>query len=316
MTTKLKIHIRDVLCTIAVGTLIAGAAAAREPGVLPTIPPGASMGVPIAAPAPFNGIAVSSRSAYASQKFYDNNGDETPTDITIRDTVLQFAIVPGNTLFGGQYRAFVSLPFIDIESDNIPVATPGGVFFASGENTGFSGLELRPIDIAWQTSPGVFVNAGLSFHTPGDWSATELVNPGQNFWSVAPSVGFSYLRDGWNASAHLIYFANLKNEDNDYTSGDEINLNLTAMKEIGNGWSLGAVGYLREQVTNDKNAGTAYGGLTQGKASQRAVGMSVTKQIGPINLNAMYTKDLSVRNSGGGDRFWFNAIIPLKLFKS
>lgn len=314
MITKLKTQISSGVCTLVASTLIAGATYAREPGVLPTIPPGASMGVPIAAFAPFNGIAVSSRSGYSSQKFFDASGNETPTEITIRDTVLQFAIVPGNTVLNGQYRAFVSVPFVDIESDNIPVPTPGGLVFASGENSGLAGLELRPIDISWQTKPGIFVNAGLSFHAPGKWSATELVNPGQNFWSVAPSVGVSYMRDGWNASAHLIYFKNFKNKDNDYTSGDEVHLNITAMKDVGNDWSVGAVGYLRQQISDDKNEGTAYGGTTQGKASQRGLGLSVTKQLGPINLNAMYSKDLSAKNSGGGDRLWLNAIIPVKLF--
>ena len=291
-------------------TLMTGAAIAREPGVLPTIPPGASMGVPIAAPAPAAGIAISSRTGLSFQKFFDENGNETPTDITIRDTVLQFAIIPGSEVLGGQYRAFVSIPFIDIEAENVP--TPFGL--ANGSNSGFGSIEIRPVDISWETAPGVFVNAGLSVFTPGDWDETRLVNPGQNFWSISPSVGVSYLRDGWNLSAHLIYFSNFENEDNGYKSGDEVNLNLTAMKDFGNGWSVGAVGYLREQVSGDENPDGAYGGVVAGDASQSGLGISVSKQVGPMNFNAMYSKDLSARNSGGGDRIWLNAIIPIKRF--
>lgn len=290
--------------------LMTGAAAAREPGVLPTIPPGASMGVPIAAPAPATGITFSSRSGLSFLTDFDDNGDETSTDITIRDTVLQFAIVPGNEVLGGQYRAFLSFPFIEIEGENVP--TPFGP--ANGSSSGWGSIEIRPIDVSWQTAPGIFVSAGLSVFTPGDWDATRLVNPGQNFWSISPSVGVSYLRDGWNASAHLIYFSNFENEDNGYKSGDEVNLNLTVMKDVGNGWSFGAVGYLREQVTSDENPDGAYGGLLAGDASQSGLGLSVSKQVGPMNFNAMYSKDLSARNSGGGDRFWLNAIIPIKRF--
>jgi|GEM_PF-2643460 len=300
------------LCTLLAATLMAGQVSAREPGVLPTIPPGASMGVPIAAPAPANGIAVSSRSGLSFQSFYDDNGNKTPTEITIKDTVLQFAIVPGNTLFGGQYRAFISLPFVDVEGENLPAPPP--VFSFNDSNSGFGSIELRPIDISWQMAPGMFVNAGVSVLTPGDWDATKAVNPGQNFWTVSPSVGFSYLRDGWNASAHLSYFANFENKDNNYHSGDEVHLNLTAMKDIGNDWSFGAVGYIREQVTDDRNPDGAFFGQTSGRASNRGLGLSVTKQIGPISLNAMYTQDLSARNSGGGDRLWLNAIVPIKKF--
>lgn len=270
------------------------------------------MGVPIAAPAPVAGLAISSRTGLSFQKFHDADGNETPTEITIRDTVLQFAVVPGNEVLGGQYRAFLSIPFIDIEGESI--ATPFGL--ANGSSSGFGSIEIRPVDISWQTAPGVFVNAGLSVFTSGDWNVTRLVNPGQEFWSVSPSVGVSYLRDGWNASAHLLYFANFENKDNGYTSGDEVHLNLTAMRDIGKGWSVGGVGYLREQVSSDKNPNNAYGGALGGDASQRGLGLSVTKQVGPMTFNAMYTNDFSVRNSGGGDRLWLNAIIPLKRFGS
>jgi len=311
MTSTDQKRLRAGLVGRIAATALTGAAAAREPGVLPTVPTGASIGVPIAAPIPFDGIAVSSRTGLSFQSFYDNNGNETPTELTIRDTVLQFAISPGIELFGGQYRAFVSIPFVDIEGDNLP-GPPGAPTRAS--NSGIAGVEIRPVDISWQTSPGIFVNAGLSFFTPGDWSPTEQVNPGQNFWTVSPSVGISYLRGGWNATAHLSYFANFENEDNGYHSGDEVHLNLTAMKDIGNDWSVGAVGYLREQVSADRNPLGAYGGMTGGKASQRGLGLAVTKQIGPINLNAMATTDLSARNSGGGDRIWLNAIIPVSVF--
>ncbi len=310
MKQKLKSTVRQSFAALIAAAVMVGPATAREPGVLPTIPSGASIGVPIAAPAPINGIAVSSRSGMSSLNFYDGNGDKTPTELTLRDTVLQFAIVPGNEMFGGQYRAFLSFPYINIEGDNI--ATPFGP--ANDSSSGRGSIEVRPIDISWQTSPGIFVNAGLSVFTPGQWSATDLVNPGQNFWTVSPSVGLSYLGDGWNASAHLMYFANFENEDNGYTSGDEIQLNLTAMKDVGNGLSVGAVGYLRQQVTDDKNPNGAYGGLNGGRASQKALGLAITKQIGPINLNAMYTRDFSAKNSAGGDRLWFNAVIPIARF--
>lgn len=296
--------------TLLVAALMTGSAIAREPGVLPTIPPGASMGVPVAAPAPSAGLAASNRTGLSFQKFHDANGNETPTEITIRDTVLQFAIVPGKEMLGGQYRSFLSFPFVDIEGENL--ATPFGP--ANGSSSGLGSIEIRPIDISWNTAPGMFVNAGLSVFTPGGWDATRLVNPGQNFWAISPSVGVSYLRDGWNATAHLLYFANFENKANGYTSGDEIHLNLTAMKDVGNGWSVGGVGYLREQVSSDKNPTGAYGGLVGGDASQRGLGLSVTIQVGPMNFNAMYTKDVSARNSGGGDRLWLNAIIPLKRF--
>ncbi len=288
---------------------LAGTAYAREPGVLPTIPQGATMGVPIAAPTPFDGVFFSSRTGYSSQRFYNAAGDKTPTELTIKDTVLQFAIVPGWKLGGGQYRAFLSIPYIDLKAKN--VVTPFGLLNAS--SSGLGSVEIRPLDVSWETAPGVFVNAGASVFSPGEWSASSLANVGGNFWSFSPSAGVSYLRDGWNASAHLLYFANRKNRDNDYRSGDELHLNLTAMKDLGSGFSLGPVGYLRRQVSDDKNPSGAYFGFVAERASAAGVGLSATKQFGPVNLNLMVSHDVQAKNSGGGTRWWLNAIVPLHI---
>ena len=285
----------------------AGTAKAREPGVLPTIPPGASMGVPIAEPAPVNGLFVSSRSGVASMKLNDAQGDATPTRIRIRDTVLQFAFVPGLRLAGGQYRAFVSLPYLDVEVEQ--VLTPFGL--ANGRSGGMGNLEIRPLDVTWETSPGIHVSAGASLFRPGAWSATRLANAGSNFSAFAPSVGLSYLRDGWNASAHLVYFANRANRENGYRSGDETHLNLTAMKGIGGGLSLGAVGYSRNQVGDDRNPRGAYFGQVAGRASSWGAGLSATQQLGPVNLNLMLSRDIDARNTGGGSRVWFNVLLPI-----
>lgn len=310
MNIKTKTNLAFGFSTLLMSTMFTGHVSAREPGVLPTIPDGASIGVPIAAPTPVDGFFFSSRSAISSHHYYDGNGDKTDTKIDLKDTVFQFALTPGNKVFGGQYRAFLSIPFIDIESKKI--ATPFGL--ANASNSGLGSIEIRPMDISWELSKGIYMNAGLSAYTPGEWSASELVNPGQKFWSFSPSVGISYLRNGWNTSAHLLYFSNQENEDNDYQSGDETHLNLTAMKDIGEGLSVGAVGYFRKQIEDDKNPNGAYGGVLNGRASSSGVGLSITKQLGPINLNAMYTTNLETKNSGGGDRIWLNAIIPLKVF--
>lgn len=293
-------RLNKIAASLAAALVMASGANAREPGVLPPMAPGATMGVPIAAPLP-QGLFFSSRSAYTNLEYHDGNGDKTGVDIVIPDTALVLSYTPGVELFGGQYRTSVALPLINVEVSGL----------ASGSATGYGSLDLRPIDISWQTAPGIFVNAGVSFLAPGDWSASSATNVGQNFWSVAPSVGFSYLRDGWNASAHLIYTANTRNGANDYKSGDEVNLNLTAMKDIGNDLSVGPVAYWRKQVTADSNNGTAYGGITLEEAEAAGLGLSATKKIGNVYVNAMYSRDLEVVEAGGGERFWLNFSLPL-----
>lgn len=293
-------HLKKLAASVAAALVLAGTAQAREPGVLPAMAPGATMGVPIATPLP-EGLLFSSRTGYSSLEFHDADGTKTATDIDIRDTAFVLTYVPGVSLFGGQYRASLALPIVDFRL--------GGDMDA--HSTGFGSLDIRPIDISWELAPGIYTSAGVSVLAPGSWKASEDANAGQNFWSLAPSIGFSYLRDGWNASAHLIYTTNQRNKDNGYKSGDEINLHLTAMKDVGNGLSLGPVAYWRKQVTGDDNRGTSYDGTTSARTEAAGLGISVTKQIGSVFLNAMYSRDVTAKTSGSGDRFWLNVSLPL-----
>lgn len=292
---------------IAAASLMAASVAqAREPGVLPPQAPGATMGVPIAAPLP-DGFFFSSRTGYSVLEFRDSDGKKTGTDIGVLDTAAVLSYAPGITLFGGQYRMTLAAPVIAIDLDDVP--TPDGLTNAG--SSGLGSIDIRPIDISWETAPGIFVNAGLSILSPGEWDGNALANPGQNFWSLAPSIGFSYLRDGWNASANLIYVTNQRNDKNDYKSGDEINLHLTAMKEVSKGLSIGPVAYWRKQVTDDDNGGTAYGGTTSEPVEAAGLGLSATKQFGSVFMNVMYSRDVMASDAGGGERFWLNLSMPL-----
>ena len=72
-------------------------------------------------------------------------------------------------------------------------------------------MDIRPLNLSWQTAPGIFASAGLIAITPGDWDAARVAQNGQNFWSFGAELGFSYMRDGWNATAHLQYLTNTAN---------------------------------------------------------------------------------------------------------
>ena len=287
--------------------LLTTLAHAREPGVLPVVPPGNTLGVPVAAPLP-PGLYFGSRTGTGTVEATDTDGNETGTSITVTDTALQFIGVPGTQLFGGQYRAILTLPVSKVSVDD--ALTPFGL--VSDDSTGVPSVEIRPVDISWQLQPGIFASAALSAHTPGKWEATSVANNGGDFWSFGAHSGVSYLRDGWNATANLSYYTSRPNRENDYESGDEVNLNLTAMKAIGDsGWSLGPVAYARHQVTDDKNPSGAFGGLVAERAKQGGLGLSATKRFGPVEFNATYTQDVYSENAAEGNRLWINFTVPI-----
>jgi len=286
----------------------AQAGLAWEPGVPTVLPPGNTMGVPVGANPP-PGLFFSLRSGYWDAKLADDKGDDAGQSNTLADTALQFHWVPGIKILGGDYKAMITLPLIsNDQTRDAPFPPP---LQGSDSRFALGNIEIAPIGLSWQIQPGIFVSSGLSIFAPtGKFDPDAAVNTGGDFWTFAPSVGYSYLRDGWNASVHATYFTTTENRESDYKSGDEILVNATALKDMG-GWSVGPVGYWRKQLTADDNNGTSYGGTVSGKAEQLGLGIGLTRQFGKVEANLNLTDDVYLRNAVGGPKLWLNLSMPL-----
>lgn len=291
------------VCTAFIA-LVGTAADAREPGVPPSVPPGNTTGVPIGANPP-PGFYLNSLNGYSSLELKDANGDDVGLDVDIADTAVQLLWVPGFKLLGGDYRAFILQPLLHVDQNSSIGAIPSGTEFALG-NT-----HISPLGVSWAVAPGQFVSADLGFIAPtGKWNASDPVNTAGNFWTFAPSLGYSYLNNGWNASVHLQYFANTENKTNDYKSGDEVLVNVTALKNVGD-FSIGPVAYYRKQLSSDRNDGTAFGGTTAGKSEQFAIGLGLTTNIGKTAMNMRLTHDIKAENTLGGTSLKVDFSVPL-----
>lgn len=296
--TMMKMKI--AMSTLAVLSM-AQMALAREPGTPTPMPSGATIGVPVGANPP-PGFFYSNRNEYFSSTLYNDSG-KTPIDVTVKASAQQFHWVPGYTIFGGSYRAMAIVPVLRGDMD------------ASGNSSdefGFGDITISPLNISWMIAPGIFVQSGLSLALPtGRFStARGAVNLGSNAFSTSLDLGVSYLRDGWNLSADANYFINSENSDTHYRSGDEFLLNWTAMKDVG-GFSIGPVGYVRQQVTSDRNRGGFYGGGITDKARQIGVGIGVSKTFGKVEVNVNYVHDFEVKNTLGGNKVMVNFSMPI-----
>jgi len=303
MTKPWKTFIAGTVLAIA-AAMTATVAGAREPGVPPSVPPGNTLGLPIGASPP-PGFYLNSLSSTNSLTLKDASGNSVGADVTLSDTAVQLMWVPGIKLFGGDYKAFILQPLLNIDQDSTfaPVA--------SGSKLGLGNTEIHPIDISWALGGGHFVSAGFSVFAPtGYWSASAPVNTAGNFWTFAPSLGYSYLNDGWNTSIHLQYFTNTRNKTSKYRSGNEVLVNVTAMKDLG-GFSLGPIAYYRKQLQADSNGGTMYGGTVAGKAEQLALGLGYAGRVGAANVNVNLTHDVMAKNTLGGTSLHVNFSIPL-----
>ena len=296
------------LAATAASLWVAGAQA-REPGVAPQIPPGLTIGLPIAASPP-PGFYVTNRTAYYSAKLKDNGGNYQGQDVSVFSESMQFTWVPGWKLLGASYKAFVSVPFVNVHMTRTTTATgPLG----SWQKGGFADPKFQPLDLSWNLGGGFFFGAAVGFYAPiGTYNKGDTINPGANFWTLEPSIGLTYLKDGWNASLHVIYDTNTENRDTKYRSGDQIFLNATVTKNI-DGWNVGPVGYYMKQVTGDVNRGglPSYGGRVFDPQELLAVGGLISRQVGPFNLTAFYTHEVYARNTLQGGKFWFNVGVKM-----
>lgn len=272
---------------------------AREPGAGGTLPPWGSIGAPVGMMPP-PGFYGKHQIGYQSVHAYDANGNRLPAKVDSSHASATLIWVPDWEVLGARYQAFIVGALVDI---NLDLGSMGEY-----SKTGLSDIEIHPLDLGWELAPGISAGFGVSIFAPaGSYHQGDIVNVGRNFWSVSPSVGMTYARDGWMATFHAQYYREFENKATDYRSGDEFMINFTALKDVG-GFSVGPVGYFRKQVGEDRNNGAFYGGATFGKTEEYGLGFGVQTQIGPANVQMFYTHDLKSVNTSGGDRVFTNIV--------
>lgn len=287
-----------ILAMAAIGlSLLAGPTLAREPGTPAAMPGGATAGVPVGANPP-PGLYFSSRNEIFFGDIYDGGGNKLPISLDAKATVLQFHWVPGVELLGGTYRAMVLVPLVNLKV--------GGT-----TKSGIGDITISPINVSWMLSPGVFVQTGLSIGLPtGEYTGLGQANLGKNVVTTGLDVGFSYLKNGWNASVHANYFRYGRNSANNFKSGDEILINWTAMKSVAEDQSLGLVGYYRKQLKSDTIGAAVFGAGNRSEVLGLGVGYS--RRFGALELNVNLMHDLRARNDAGGTKLQVNLFTPVK----
>ncbi len=150
-------------------------------------------------------------------------------------------------------------------------------------------------------------HAGAGVYVPaGQYHVGNAINLGTDFYTVEPSACFTYLKDGWNVSLHLIYDTNTRNETLRYTSGDQVMLNTTVTKNIA-GLNVGSVSYIQRLIMADSNQGGrgTFGGRTFASTENIAFDGLFGHAIGLATLTGYVTRDVAWSNTSAGTKVWF-----------
>jgi hypothetical protein len=161
---------------------------------------------------------------------------------------------------------------------------------------------LVELSLKWDLGNHFYAGVHEGLHIPVS-GPLEQIGVAYNFASFMQVLALSYLNEGWNLSATLIYGTGRNGTTPGHFAPAWFNYDLTATKSFGK-WEIGAVGF------GSTDLSSPYAGYA--RQSQFALGGLVGYNFGPVDLQLKLTTDVAEQNYRGKDtRVWTNIVIPI-----
>jgi len=195
-------------------------------------------------------------------RLVDNDGDKVavPADFEadLIAEVPRIVWVSPYTLFGASYGMHAFLPYYaaDVEGD-----TPGGPI--DDDDRGLGDIIFSPLILGWHFGPNLHVTGAVDFYAPTgnydpDEPATQILS--RNHWTVEPVVAATWLWQGFDLSAKLMYDFHTKNDEYlvpglgevELAPGQEFHVDWALGYSHVSGLRYGLVGYNHWQTTDDE----------------------------------------------------------------
>ena len=242
----------------------------------------------------------------------DNAGNSLPgafkADVVAE--VPRFIYVSPFKVLGANWGAQVFLPYYsaDLQAGS-SLATPGDKALDSREK-GLGDIIFSPAIFGWHFGPDLHAVAVLDIWAPtGNYDknrpATTILS--KNHWTFEPLVAVSYLKEGFDISAKLMYDFNTRNSDTATDPGQEFHIDWAVGYGLKNGLSGGLVGYNYWQTTDDevngvavKDASSEVGGL--------GIGIKYWPNHGPFSMTLKQYWEYGAKNIATGPQTQFKII--------
>ena len=242
---------------------------------------------------------------YAPISGHNNSGNNNGVDLTGYVDVPILLFVPTFKILGCPIRLCrYSAPLITLtESTRARLDAS-----ASGN---FEPI-ISPVNLSWTIANDWHVATGLGIYIPnGTFNDKSIAGylPSANFWAFEPSIGISWLHDGWNVSAKFVIDFDGRNPITNYVSGDVFSTDFGVTKTIGK-WTVGVGGYWRYQFSND----IQYGQIVApdgNRAQEFGVGPIVGYNFDSFIFEVYYERALYWKDEVAGDRLFTRLTVPL-----
>ncbi|MDP3520361.1 MAG: transporter [Hydrogenophaga sp.] len=241
---------------------------------------------------------------YSADRMNDANGNSLGIPgfkVTANAVVPRLVWVPGVKLLGGDLVTHAVAPLV-----NLTVSAMG----ASQSKSGLGDVTAGA-GIGFHHSPKLHSALAVDLVLPtGRYDKNDMANIGRNHLTVEPVYALTYVDpQGFNGDLRIGYLLNQRNKDTDYTSGNEFHFDYAAGWGLGNGWTIGIGGYVRQQVGLDKQAGVK---LANSKTSGIAIGPNIKYDSGKgWFVTAKWQFESKVKNGTEGNALWLKAVFPL-----
>jgi hypothetical protein len=241
---------------------------------------------------------------YTADRVKNKNGDDQPIPgfkLTANVVASRFVWVTGVRALGGDLTFHAIVPIVDLK-----LRAGGSSFHKSGIGDSTVGIA-----VGHHFSANLHSAMALNVFLPtGAYDKSQGLNLGRNYFAVEPMYAVTYVSpNGFNGDIKAGYIFNARNKDTEYRSGREFHFDYAIGWGLGKSWTVGAGGYVYQQVTDDSRAGVTVDG-SKGRAF--AIGPSVKYDSGKgWFATAKWQKESAVRNRAQGDAIWLKAVFPL-----
>lgn len=254
-------------------------------------------------PAP--GLYYFNQLNYFHQKsLYDGDGNKRNVGLDVKGVINSFRFINVWDATPLGMSTFSSQLIIPTGYTDMSVSASQSKDYARGVGD----IIFNPVYGKWQLTTWLHMVAGLDFVLPtGAYDKNNMINMGNNYWSIQPVMGVRYDNpSGLDIAINPRYSFNTRNDDTKYTSGDSLYLDFVF------GWHLGPfepaiLGGLWKQMTADKQGGVDIGN----RAQKLTIGPGISYRWKYFNFIAEYQHDYLAENTAGGDTFWINISMPL-----
>ena len=276
----------------------------------PVTEAGESIGLALGAALPQGLYFINTASIVHNPGVSSNNTSGKSLDILVNIPVVAWS-TPWDVA-GGHVEAYAALPEATVNSKGLGEQKPYG---------GSSGLYNPALFVcaAWNLGNDFHFSNFVGFYAPVNQPGFSYANGTNNVWTFNERAALSYLGNGYNLTAHMIYGHSTSTDDATQTNArgvscaqtecqraDYLNVDLTALKSFGQ-LEVGPVGYYTTDLTKSSDS--------QRGNRQLAFGMLVGHPLGTVTAQAYVTRDVWTSGGhllGGDDtRFFLRLVAPL-----